>query len=119
MKKVKSIIIDGVEYVPATQQRLADKTDGMEYVVCRTYSAGVHIGYLKSKDGQSVVLVNSRRLWYWSGANSLSQVATDGVDSNSKLAVTLPTITIEQVIEIIPVSAKAKKVIEELPEWKK
>ncbi len=54
--------------------------ENMKYVIVRTYSAGVFAGYLESygKD-REVNLVNARRLWYWSGAASLSQLAIEGV----------------------------------------
>lgn len=38
-----------------------------KYVIVRTYSAGVFAGYLDSKNGKEVVLLDARRLWYWSG----------------------------------------------------
>lgn len=40
----------------------------LEYVIVRTFSAGVFAGRLLSRDGREVVLLNARRLWYWSGA---------------------------------------------------
>lgn len=50
----------------------------MKYVIVRTYSAGVFAGELESRTGQEVVLRNARRIWYWSGAASLSQLAMEG-----------------------------------------
>ena len=50
----------------------------LKYVIVRTYSAGVFAGNLKSRDGKEVTLTNARRLWYWSGAASLSQLAVAG-----------------------------------------
>lgn len=49
-----------------------------KYVIVRTYSAGVFAGNLKSRNGKEVVLTNARRLWYWAGAASLSQLAVNG-----------------------------------------
>lgn len=80
------------------------------YVVCRCYSAGVHAGELVSQDGDTVVLKNSRRLWYWK-ANSgiaLSGVAQTGLASGSKVDVINPDIQLTEVIEIIPTSAAAR-----------
>lgn len=48
----------------------------------RTYSAGVHIGDVKSisDDGMSCVLENALRLWKWEGGGlSLSAVANNGI----------------------------------------
>jgi hypothetical protein len=48
------------------------------YVIVRTYSAGVFAGTLESRKGKEVVLTGVRRLWYWAGAASLSQLAMTG-----------------------------------------
>jgi len=45
----------------------------LKYVLVRTQSAGVFAGELESRNGQEVVLLNARRIWYWDGAASLSQ----------------------------------------------
>ena len=45
------------------------------YVIVRTHSAGVFAGNLLSRKGKEVVLTNARRLWYWIGAASLSELA--------------------------------------------
>ena len=90
-------------------------------VLVRTYSAGVHIGELVSRNGKEVVLKNARRVWYWSGAASLSQIAVDGVSdpNNCKMPCEIPEITLTEAIEIIPMSEKAVKSIDEVPVWKK
>ena len=101
-----------------------------KYVIVRTCSAGVFAGFLKSRKGQEVVLTMARRLWYWKGAASLSQLSVDGVASLSQLSVdgvacpkecrfpiAVPEVTLLQAIEILPVSAKAKKSIEGVPVW--
>ena len=49
-------------------------------VLVRTYSAGVHFGYLVSRKGKEVQLIKSRRIWKWVGAWTLSEIATAGVD---------------------------------------
>ena len=49
-----------------------------KFVICRTYSAGVFAGFLESREGKEVVLTKARRLWYWDGAASLSQLAMEG-----------------------------------------
>ena len=65
MSKPETITIDDVKYVRADSvQPQAQLKDGMKYIICRTYSAGVFAGYLESRNGQEVVLRNARRLWY-------------------------------------------------------
>jgi len=122
MSKPEVISIDGVDYVRADSNKLAEDLDGMKYCVIRTYSAGVHIGYVKDfgeKHPQHMTLVNSRRLHYWSGAASLSQVAMDGVDDTSRIAIALPEIELTDVIEVIPCSEKAAEFFRGAKEWKK
>jgi len=88
-------------------------------VIVRTYSAGVFAGVLKSRKGKEVVLNNARRLYYWSGAASLSQLAVDGTSnpSNCKFPIAVPEITLTEAIEIIPMSAKAKASIDSVAIW--
>ena len=117
---METIVINGIEYVrkDSIEPGVVLNTDGV--VLIRTYSAGVHFGTLASRSGKEVVLTNARRLYQWSGACSLSQVATEGVDlSNSKISVIVPKITLTEAIEIIPMSEIAAKTMMEAKSWKK
>lgn len=89
------------------------------YVIVRTYSAGVFAGILVSRKGQEVVMKNARRLWYWKGAASLSQLAMEGVKypNECKFPVAVDRIELTQAIEIIDVSGKARKIIESVSPW--
>lgn len=80
-----------------------------QFVLVRTYSAGVHVGTLKECAGTAVLLLNARRLWRWSGANTLNEVSQDGVADNSRISESVPEILLTQAIEVIPCSEKAKK----------
>lgn len=87
-----------------------------EYVIVRTYSAGVHAGVLVEKNGSEVVLQNARRLWRFcvprGKSISLSAVAVYGIDDNkSKIPNAVPMIWLSA-IEIIPASAVARNSIE-------
>lgn len=122
MEKDK-IIVDGVEYVRADSiqnNALATELDGMPYCMVRTFSAGVFAGYLESREGKEATLRNARRIWYWDGAASLSQLATDGTNKpeNCKFPCPVDRVTLTEVIEIIPITKKAKKSIEEVAVWK-
>ena len=92
-----------------------------EYVIVRTYSAGVFAGNIKSREGKEVELTNARRIWYWDGAASLSQLAVDGTSKpeNCKFPVPVPTITLTEAVEIIPCSKKAEASIKAVPVWSK
>jgi hypothetical protein len=91
-----------------------------KYVIVRTYSAGVFAGYLKSRKGQEVVLNNARRIWYWDGAASLSELAARGTSKpeNCKFPLAVAEIILLQAIEIIDTTAVAEKSIKEVREWK-
>lgn len=91
----------------------------MKYVIVRTYSAGVFAGDMESRNGQEVVLKNARRLWYWSGAASLSQLAMEGTKDpqKCKFPCEVDTVTLLQVIEILDVTTEAKKSIKAVPVW--
>lgn len=93
----------------------------MKYVICRTHSAGVFAGDLESREGQEVVLRNARRLWYWDGAASLSQLAMEGTKkpNDCKFPCEVDRVEILQTIEILDVTDKAKKSIKEVPVWEK
>lgn len=122
MSKPKTIKIDDVTYVRADSPALAPVHEGMKYSVVRTYSAGVHIGYVAefgTKHPQYAKLLNSRRLHYWEEACSLSQVAMEGVGSASRVAMEIPELELTDVIEIIPCSTKAAEFFQTVRAWKK
>ena len=122
MSKPETIKIDDVEYVRADANPLAPELDNMKYCVVRTYSAGVHIGYVAEfgeKHPQHARLLKSRRLHQWSNACSLSQVAMDGVSTDSRIAMELPEIELTDVIEVIPCSVKAADFFKGVKAWKK
>ena|ERR1700720_2408437 len=81
-----------------------------KYVLVRTYSAGVHIGYLKNIKETEAILTSSRRIWKWEGAFTLSEISQDGIYKNSKLSKEIPIIFLTQAVEIIPCSDKAIKI---------
>ena len=99
----------------------AKHKDGMKYVICRTYSAGVFAGYLESRDGQEVVLRGARRLWYWDGAASLSQLAVDGTKTpeKCKFPVAVDKVELLQAIEILDTTETARQSIEKSPIWER
>ena len=99
---MKTIEINGETYVRADS---VNAPIGPE-VIIRTYSAGVHVGTLISRDGKEVKLANARRLWSWVGAFTLNAVATKGVDrKESRISTAVQEITLLEAIEIIPVTS--------------
>lgn len=78
-----------------------------KYVLVRTYSAGVHFGFLKSQNGKEVVLTDARRLWQWEGAFTLSAVAENGI-SGGRISTPVSEILLTEAIEVIPTSHTAQ-----------
>jgi len=89
------------------------------FVIVRTYSAGVFAGYMEKHDGKEVTLRNARRIWYWEGANTLSQLAVEGTNQPEKCKFAIPVnVILTEAIEILHVNEKAKKNIEGVTIWK-
>ena len=108
------------KYVIQKEKTKMPKSSSGKYVIVRTYSAGVFAGNLETRNGQEVVLTDARRLWYWSGAASLSQLAVEGTNDpkNCKFPIAVPRVELLQAIEIIDVSPKAENSIKAVPEWR-
>ena len=88
-------------------------------VIIRADRAGVFFGELVEKDGTEVELKNARRLWYWTGANSISDLAIkgSGLKEKCKFTKAVESIIITGVIEIIPCTDEAIENIESVKEW--
>lgn len=121
MNKPTTIKIDEVEYIRKDQvSNAAAKVDGMTYVIVRTENAGVFAGYMKLPHSRKTgTIYQARRLWYWSGAASLSQLAVDGVKNpkECKFPVVVEEITVMGIIEIIPATEAALISIKQVPIW--
>lgn len=92
--------------------------DNQKFII-RCDRAGVFYAEIAERDGAEAQLRNARRLWYWLGAASLSQLATEGVKQplDCKFTVTVPSMTVLGVIEVIPCSPEAVESIEAVPVW--
>ena len=91
-----------------------------KYVIVRGDHSGVFAGVLESIDCQTVKLTVCRRLWFWDGAASISQIAMEGVKEprNCKFTMPVESIVILDAIEIIPTTAEAEANIKAVPVWK-
>lgn len=90
-------------------------------VIVRGDRSGVFYGTLADKHGQEVELTDCRRIWYWDGAASISQLAVDGTckPDSCKFTVYVDEIILTDVIEIIPCTEKAIGSIEGVTSWKR
>jgi hypothetical protein len=117
--KVDEVVIDGTTYVPKNSYQKAEQLDGMDYVIIRGDRSGVFAGYLEAKKEREVILREARRIWYWAGASSISQLAEDGTSDpdNCKFPKAVNKILILDVIEIINCTEKAKNSIKDVKVW--
>lgn len=117
-----TVTINGLEYVlkSAAQNTKAESLNGLEYKIIRCDRSGVFAGYLKSLNGQEAIIIQARRLWYWSGAASLSQMAIDGTTkpNDCKFPEAVSKILVTDAIEILDVTKKAKDSIEAVKVWR-
>ncbi len=120
-EKIETITINNVEYVrkDSIQSNVFDVT-GLKYVIIRTYSAGVFAGYLKSRNGQECEIIKARKIYYWEGAATLSQLAQSGTSKpdKCKFPEEVNSLTVLQAIEILDVTPEAKKSIDSVKIWK-
>ena len=110
---METMTINGEEWVKKStihNMEMAVNTDGMQYCIVRTYSAGVFAGYMKERNGKEATVLKARRLWYWDGAASLSELAMHGValPDNCKFPCEVDEVQLTGVIEVIPATEKAR-----------
>lgn len=90
-------------------------------VIVRGDRSGVFFGTLSERNGREVKLTNCRRLWYWAGAASISQLAAEGTmcPNQCKFTMYVDEIEILDAIEIILCSDRSIKSIEGVDVWKR
>lgn len=93
------------------------------YVITRGYRSGVHAGYLQSRDEHGmIVLRDARRIWSWSGAASLSELAVYGAKNRAQCRfgarIERQEIQRDDVSEIIHCQPAGRSMIEEQAEWR-
>ena len=90
-----------------------------QYVIVRTYSAGCHAGTLVARDGREVELTGARRLWFWSGAASLSELASRGTSKPDKCKFpgSLDRLVLTEAIEILGTTQAAQDSIGRVEPW--
>ena len=118
-----TLTVNGLEYVLKSsvhENTKAESKDGMEYKIIRGDRSGVFSGYVKSLNGKEAVIYEARRLWFWSGAASLSQLAIDGTTkpNDCKFPESVSKIQLTDVIELLDVTDKAKKSNESVKVWR-
>jgi hypothetical protein len=90
------------------------------YCVIRAYRAGVWAGTVEAWDGaEKVTLTNARRIWYWSGAATLSELAERGTSKprDCKFPAAVRRVVVLDACEIIEASDAGRASIEAVPVW--
>ena len=92
-----------------------------DYVIVRASQSGVWAGVLTNRNNDEVLLSDARRIWYWDGAASLSELATRGTSrpENCKFPAPVNEVLVLGVCEVIAATPEAKKSIEEVAIWSK
>jgi hypothetical protein len=125
-QEINKIEINGVSYVRKDSIKpdsIGTNTDGLPCVIvsCGANGGGIHFGFLKSKLGSEVTLVGARRVQYWSGAASISEMASRGVSDprSCRFAPAVQEITLPSIVEMILVTSKAQANLFGVPVWTK
>jgi len=89
--------------------------------IIRARDAGVHYGTVEAVEGRTVVLSDSRRIWRWRGAMTLSDLSLTGPaksgDNYTRIAPAVERIAVLDACEIIPTAEAADKRIAEVSPW--
>ncbi len=90
------------------------------YYIVRGDRSGVFFGNIAKREGKEVTMRNVRRLWYWDGAASISQLAQEGTRSpeNCKFTLIVDEAIILDCIEIDKCTSKAVKSISGVKAWR-
>ena len=91
-----------------------------KYQIVRTDRAGVFAGIVVSRKGTETEMRLVRRIWYWTGAASLSQLAMEGTKTpqTCKFSMVVTHEVLLGTIEILDVTSRAQLSIGGVPEWK-
>lgn len=93
--------------------------EDLKYCIVRSYRSSPFAGYVSSRNGTEVTILEARRIWYWEGAASLSQLAMSGTSNPSacKFPEPVSSVTVLDAIEILECSEKGKKSIQGVKIW--
>lgn len=92
-----------------------------QYYIVRCYGAGVFFGQIKERAEKEATLLNARKIWYWSGAAAVEQLAMTGPKNpnDCKITVEVPEMIVMEPVQIIPCTDEARDVIKRIAEWKR
>jgi hypothetical protein len=90
-----------------------------KYKIIRSYSSGVFMGVVESRNGKEGIIRDARRLWYWDGAATLSQLAEKGTSkpAKCKFPCAVARLELTEIIEVIDITPEAKNSIDGVAIW--
>lgn len=114
-----SLMIDDVKYIREDAVKQQPAPNDENYVIVRSSKAGVFMGELLNRDGDTVTLADARRLWFWAGAATLSELAMRGVGKpkECKFPEPVTAVTVLGVCEILSMTASALASVRAVEVW--
>lgn len=119
---MEEMTINNEVYVKKSSVKSSEfaNVDGKPFVVVRSTTASPFFGYLEKEDdaAKTVVLVQARRIYYWEGAATLSQLAESGTSKPDKCKFPAAVkVKISNVHEIYYATEVARKSLEGVKIW--
>ena len=92
-----------------------------QYYIIRTDRAGVFFAQIKARRGDEVDLEKCRKIWFWSGAAAVEQLAMTGPRNAAECKITMevPEMTVLGAIQLIPCTQEAVETIQRIAIWKR
>lgn len=90
-----------------------------KWVIVRSDKAGVFFGVLVEKVGEELTLTNVRKLCYWSGANTVEDLAVNGVKNpnSCEFTRTVKHLVLQTYDQIIICEETAIDNLKNVPVW--
>lgn len=91
-----------------------------KHVIVRSNMAGIFFGILAKKNGQELTLQKVRKFYYFSGANTVEDLAIQGAlnPDNCKLTVEVDELVISDYVQILPCTKAAINNNKNIKIWK-
>ena len=123
MTEPKTITIDDEKYIRESdvqQGQGVTNTNGMVYAIVCCERSGIFAGYIESQGVYQISLVNARRIKYWSGAASITQLALQGTGKPNDCLFSLThDVALLDVCSITNCTEKGMKSIQAVKDWVK
>lgn len=118
---ITELEINGIKYIRKDCQQTTASVDGLTAVIVSAGQGGIHFGFLENREGQEVTLLNARRIKYWNGAASITELAARGTSkpTECQFSTSVNRIILPLAVEILEISTKALQILQSVPVWSK